>query len=159
MKGAHAVKKERTLKLRGYSLCKPVHIQYFDMGLLLSEPKPEKKWLILFNTESDIATIDNATPNWYAKIAILAEAIACGKVFRSEFDQYEDYKTNKRLLAEKYCITKTDTHRMAWLKARQFYYREFLIRRQGDEEKRAILEEALRYIEETIETETNAIAV
>jgi hypothetical protein len=158
MKGAYAMKKERTLRIRGYSLCKSVYIQFFDMGLLLSEPKPEKKWLILFNAESDIATIDNAMPNWYAKIAILAEAIAYGKVFRPEFEQYEDYETNKRLLAEKYCLTKTETHRMVWLKARKFYY-EFLLRRQGDKEKRTIFEEAMRFIEETIQAETNAIAV
>lgn len=141
--------KNCTLKISGYLLKEEIHIQCFDMGLFSERQEANKKWLICFDSETNTATIDHAMPNWYAKLAILAEAAAEGMVRRRDLDCLINSSSSKRVAAEKYCLTKTEKHRKIWLEARKYYY-NFLLNQKSSEQSKAEYEEALRYIEDRL---------
>jgi hypothetical protein len=119
------------------------------MGLISGRQEADKKWLMRFDPETDTATIDHAMPNWYAKLAILAEAAAEGMVRKRELDCLINSSSSKRVAAEKYCLTKTEKYRKIWLEARKYYY-NFLLNQKPSEQSKAEYEEALRYIEDNL---------
>ena len=144
--------KERTLRFTGYSFGRAVYIQHFNMSLITGRQETEQKWLLLFNADSDTATIDYGMPDWYAKIAILAEAIANDKIRRSELSFFRKNNTSPRMVAEQYCLTKVGERRKTWLEARKYFY-NVQINRESEPAKKKPYEEALSFIEETIAKE------
>lgn len=138
--------KNTTFKISGYSFHQAVSIQCFDMSLISGRQETDKKWLMLFDPESDTATLDHTMPKWYAEPAILVEAFAHDKIRKSELECLTNSGNSKRLAAEKYCLTLVDKHRLAWLKARKYYY-DFRLRQSPNDENKDQYTEVLQYIE------------
>lgn len=148
--------RNRTLKIPGYEFYREVTIQRFDMALIAQEAGKEKQWFLMFNPGEDLATIDNTMPEWYEKLAILAEAIAYGKIKKADVKKLCEKSANNRIAAEKYCLTKTYwIRRKAWLEARSLYY-NFRICHVNSEKERQTFIKTKEFIDRLIETDNGA---
>ena len=125
------------------------------MSLISGRQETDKKWLMLFDPESDTATLDHTMPKWYAEPAILVEAFVHDKVRKSELECLTNSGNSKRLAAEKYCLTLVDKHRLAWLKARKYYY-DFRLRQSPNDENKDQYTEVLQYIENLLAKDDGA---
>ncbi len=148
--------KNTTFKISGYSFNQAVNIQCFDMSLISGCQEADKKWLMLFNPETDMATLDHAMPKWYAKPAILVEAFAHGKVHKRELEYLTNSGNSKRLAAEKYCLALVGKYRLDWLKARKYYY-DFLLRQSPNGKNKDQYAEVLQYIEDLLTKDDKVI--
>lgn len=112
-----------SINLAGYKNCCPIKIQRFDMSLIVYGNNKNKKWYLFFNPPEDLVTIHYTMPEWYEKLAILAEAVAYDMVTRPEISILREKYSSNRIIAERLCLAKVKPpHRKQWLKARSVYY-------------------------------------
>lgn len=148
--------RNRTLRLSGYEFNKEVNIQRFDMSLIAENPGKDSQWLLLFNPGEDLATIDGTMPEWYEKIAILAEAVAYNKIKKPEIEKLYITSPSSRIAAEKYCLTKTYwIRRRPWLEARSIYY-DFRIKHVNSEKERQTFIDTKRFIDQLLAEDNGA---
>lgn len=148
--------RNRTLKLSGYEFYREVTIQRFDMALIAEGAGKEKQWFLMFNPGENLATIDSTMPEWYEKLAILAEAIAYNKINKTDVKKLCEKSPSSRIAAEKYCLTKTYwIRRKAWLEARSLYY-DFRINHVNSEKERQTFIKTKEFIDKLIEMDNGA---
>ncbi len=148
--------RNRTLKLSGYEFYREISIQCFDMALIAEGAGKEKQWFLMFNPGENLATIDSTMPEWYEKLAILAEAIAYNKINKTDVKNLCKKNPSSRIAAEKYCLTKTYwIRRKAWLKARSLYY-DFRINHVNSEKEKQSFIEAKEFIDQLIASDNGA---
>lgn len=148
--------RNRTLKLSGYEFYREVTIQRFDMALIAEGAGKEKQWFLMFNPGENLATIDSTMPEWYEKLAILAEAIAYDKINKTDVKKLCEKSPSSRIAAEKYCLTKTYwIRRKAWLEARSLYY-DFRINHVNSEKEKKTFIETKEFIDRLIEMDNGA---
>ena len=148
--------RNHTLKLSGYEFYREISIQRFDMALIAEGAGKEKQWFLMFNPGENLATIDSTMPEWYEKLAILAEAIAYDKINKTDVKKLCEKSPSSRIAAEKYCLTKTYwIRRKAWLEARSLYY-DFRINHVNSEKEKKAFIETKEFIDRLIEMDNGA---